>query len=218
MTELFEESFGLVEHIKRLKSAFRAEDDETLTDTIQVEKALAEIRKDQQVMVRVLERLAHDIHFVREQSANLFNNEVVLWRDPSGTFSLRMFIYSPESDSYIHDHNAWGMFTPWFGKVLVENYERMDKEGGEKSAQLILKEKRLLEPGQAEMVKPLNLGIHRVDYAEGSPAIVVAVYGRPMARGYILRFDAETGRITKIYHRSRHRREWAKKLLDLIGA
>jgi|GEM_PF-2516259 len=218
MTELFEESFGLVEHIKRLKSAFRTEDDETLTDTMQVERALAEIRKDQQVMVRVLERLAHDIHFVREQSANLFNNEVVLWRDVGGTFSLRMFIYSPESDSYIHDHNAWGMFAPWFGKVLVENYERVDNGESEEKGKIIFKDKKVLAPGQAELVKPLNLGIHRVDYAEDAPAIVVAVYGRSLNRGYILRFDAETSRINKIYHRSRHRREWAKKLLDLIGA
>jgi len=213
--ELFEESLGLVDHIHNLRNAFRPEDDEaSITDNASLERALKALTKDRQVAVRVMERLAHDVHFLREQAANLFNNEIVIWREADGGFSLRMFIWTPDSDDFIHDHNAPGMLAGWWGKTLVENYVRLN--GGEDSVEIQLKDKRVLEPGDTALVRPFDDGIHRVTCV-GDMALSVSVYGRKMGdRSYILRFDPENKRAQRIYHRSRRRREWAKRLLEKI--
>jgi predicted metal-dependent enzyme (double-stranded beta helix superfamily) len=217
--ELFEESLGLVEHLHRLRNAFRPNDDEqSLADHRPVEEALLEMVNDRQVAVRVMERLAHDVHFLREQAANLFNNEIVIWREPDGSFSLRLFIWTPDSDNFIHDHNSWGLLASWWGNLLVENYLRVDPEAGEERASLRLKEKLVLPPGKTALVRPLNDGIHRVT-CEGEIALSISVYARRVAdRGYILRFDPETKKVYRVYHRSRRRKEWARQLLEKINA
>lgn len=217
--ELLEESLGLLDHIHNLRTAFQPEDDEqSMADHTLVEKALMHLAEDRQVATRILERLAHDVHFMREQAANLFNNEVVLWREPENDFSLRMFIWTPDCDNWIHDHNAWGMLACWWGQVLVENYVLLNQEAVEEKAELQLKEKLLLRQGQTALVRPLNEGIHRVDRASGDIALSVSVYSRRITdRPYVLRYDQASEKAFKVYHRSRRRREWAKQLLGKIN-
>jgi predicted metal-dependent enzyme (double-stranded beta helix superfamily) len=214
---LFEESFGIVDHIHALRTAFQPDEDASLFDNKQVENVLQDLVKDKQVLLRVVERLAHDIHFVREQSANMFNNEVVLWREPDGNFSVRMFIWAPGADSFIHDHNSWGMLTSWAGQVLVENYTRDDSVKEDARAGLKLKEKITVDPGKMVLIKPYNQGIHRVDRAADKFAINLSIYGKPGDRGYINKFDHQTDSVVKVVHRSRRRREWAKMILDHLG-
>lgn len=212
--ELFEESLGLVDHIHELRNAFRPNaDEQSLADHSPLEKAIVALVNDRQVAVRVMERLAHDVHFLREQAANLFNNEIVLWREPDGGFSLRLFIWTPDCDNFVHDHNAWGMLACWWGKIGVENYARLDPEAGENKASLQLRDKQVLYPGNTALVRPFNEGIHRV-YCEEDIALSVSVYSRRLEnRGYILKFNPETGQVFRVYHRSRRRKEWAKDLL-----
>jgi predicted metal-dependent enzyme (double-stranded beta helix superfamily) len=213
--ELFEESIGLVDHIHELRNAFRPNDDEqSLADHSPLEKALINLVNDRQVAVRVLERLAHDVHFLREQAANLFNNEIVLWREHDGSYSLRLFIWTRGCDNFIHDHNAWGMLACWHGKIIVENYTRTDPEAGEKKASLQLHDKQILAPGNTALVRPFDEGIHRVD-TDCDIALSISVYSRRLEnRGYILRFNPETEEVFRVYHRSRRRKEWAKDLLQ----
>jgi len=217
--ELFEESLGLVDHLHNLRNAFRPNDDEqSLADRSPVEQALVNLVKDRQVAVRVMERLAHDVHFLREQAANLFNNEIVVWREPDGSFSLRLFIWTPDCDNFIHDHNSWGLLASWWGDLQVDNYIRLDPEAGETKAALQLKEKLILAPGKTVLVRPLNEGIHRVTCAEDI-SLSVSVYARRVAdRGYILRFDPETKKVFRVYHRSRRRKEWARQMLQKINS
>ena len=214
--ELFEESLGLVDHLHRLRNAFRPEDDESsITDHTPLEKAMLELVNDRQVAVRVMERLAHDNRFLAEQAANLFNNEVVIWREPDRGFSIRVFIWSNDCDNFVHDHNSWGMIATWFGEIAVENYNRLDQGEQEGIARLQLREKMILKPGQTAMIKPFDDGIHRVCSANGEMAISVSIYARRLAeRGYLYKFDPETGKISKLFHRSRRRKEWAKEMLS----
>jgi len=219
--ELFEESLGLVDHIYQIRKSFMPEDDEgSMTDHSPLEKALCDLVKDKQVAVKVLERMVHDSRFSREQSVNLFNNEIVIWREPDGAFSLRMFIWSPEADCYIHDHNAYGMIISWWGKVSVESYLRVNKDALEEDAVLQLKSKQILEVCQTSLVKPYTEdGIHRVCCGEGEIALSLSVYGRRiLGREYILRYDLEKKKAYRVYHRSWRRKAWAQKMLEKISA
>jgi predicted metal-dependent enzyme (double-stranded beta helix superfamily) len=215
--ELFEESLGLVDHLHRLRNAFRPEDDEaSITDHSPVEKAVVGLVNDKQVAVRVMERLAHDMHFLHEQAANLFNNEVVIWREPDNSFSIRLFIWTNDCDNFVHDHNAWGMIAGWWGDVSVENYNRVDTDGGEETAKLQLRDKLILKPGQTTMVRPFAEGIHRVTCAKNCDmALSLSVYAKKIGeRGYLLKYDLETKKVYRVYHRSRRRKEWAKEMLS----
>jgi hypothetical protein len=101
------------------------------------------------------------------------------------------------------------------GKVVVEHYNRLDPEAGEEKAALELRDKQILHPGNTALVRPFNEGIHRVDCAEDDISLSVSVYARRLEnRGYILRFSPETGKVFRVYHRSRRRKEWAKDLLQ----
>lgn len=211
---LLEESFGLEDYIPILRNSFQTEDEPTLEFQLAGD-ALRRLLEDQTVLRRILERLAHDIHFVREQSANIFNNEVVLWRDPDGCFSLRMGIWTEGADSFIHDHNAMGVTGCWFGKLLIENYE-IKEVISEERVKLEKKESIILLPGHNTYVKPLDQGIHRVDKAEGEFAVSLSAYSRPLPRGYIRRFDLKTGAISRIYNPSRQQKSWAQRLLSII--
>lgn len=215
--ELFEESLGLVDHLYQIRKSFMPEDDEgSMTDHSPLEKALWDLVQDKQVAVKVLERLAHDARFLREQSANLFNNEIVIWREPGGAFSLRMFIWSPETDDFIHDHNSFGMIICWFGKLAIDNFMCVNKDAPEENAGLQFKSRQILEVGQTSLVRPYNEdGIHRVSCAEGDIALSLSVYGRRIsARDYILRYDLERKKAARVYHRSWKRKAWAKQMLE----
>jgi len=211
---LLEESLGLDEYLRELREGFQIEEEPTLEFKL-TSTTLKGLLKDQRLLKRVLELLAHDIHFVREQAANLFKNEVVLWRDPDGCFSLRMSIWTGEFDSFIHDHNAIGVTGCWLGKILVENYE-IKEWISEERVKLELKEKLTLNKNDTTFVRPQDSGIHRVDRAEGDFAISLSAYGRPLPRGYIRKFDPATGEISKIYPPARAQKSWAQKLLEII--
>jgi len=211
---LFEERLGLEDYIPVLRSSFQIEDEPTIEFQMAGD-ALRKLLEDQSVMMRVLELLAHDIHFVREQATNLFNNEIVLWRDPDGSFSLRMAIWAEGADNFIHDHNATGVTGCWFGKLLIENYEIKEKIS-EDRVKLEMKDKHILGPRNVVYIKMHDEGIHRIDKAEGDFAISLSAYSRAVPRGYIRRFDAITGSVSRIYHPVRKQKEWAQSLLTLI--
>jgi hypothetical protein len=211
---LLEERLGLDDYIPALREGFQVEEKPSLEFRI-ASNALKSLLKDQGVLKKVLELLAHDIHFLREQSGNLFNNEVVLWREPEGCFSLRMAIWTKGSDVFIHDHNALGVTGCWFGKILVENWEIKEWLSEEK-AKLELKEKIVLDRQYTVYVRPHDQGLHLVDLAEGDFAVSLSAYARPKPRGYIRRFDPVTGAVSKIYHPVRQQRSWARQLLEIM--
>jgi len=211
---LFEESLGLVEYLGELKTAFLSEEKPSVQVSL-IRSALEKILSDQQLLKRILERLAHDIHFVREQAGNVFNNEVILWRDPSPGFSLRMQIWAEGAESFIHDHNGFGVLGCWLGRVWVENYQVVEKTGDKVKIQL--KEKIKLTLGKTALIKAGEEGIHRISWEPGEMAVTLGAYSRvESGRNYILGYELESGRTWKIYHPSRIQRLWAKKLLAFL--
>ncbi len=211
---LLEERMGLDEYIRELREGFQVEEEPTLEFKL-TSSTLTRLLQDQELLRRILELLAHDIHFVREQSANLFKNEVLLWRDPDGCFSLRMAIWAADADVFIHDHNAMGVTGCWFGKLLVENYEIKEYVSPER-VKLELKEKLVLDPKNTVYIRPQDAGIHLVSLAEGEFAVSLSAYARPIPRGYLRKFDPKTGEISRIYHPTRQQKSWAARLLEIL--
>ena len=54
-------------------------------------------------------------------------------------------------------------------------------------------------PGRTDTTLPLNEGIHRVGNPTDQTIVVINVYGTPLRRLYINRFDIENNRVTKIF-------------------
>jgi predicted metal-dependent enzyme (double-stranded beta helix superfamily) len=213
---ILDEIFGLDIYIHRLREAFEMEEKPGL-QTESVSLLVAEILKERKALTLMLERLAHDIHFAREQAANMFDNEIILWRDPNRTFSIRSHLWAPDEPSFIHDHNAWGILSAWSGFLIVENYERLDSGRKEGTARLRLKEKIILEEGMSILVRPLNEGIHRVMSGADQVAVSLSIYGRPGGRKYILKFDPETSTTERIYPPSRKHQTLARNVLGKVA-
>ncbi len=211
---LFEESLGLTDYVYELRDAFASEDKPSL-QIAQVKSALARILEDKELLKKVLERLAHDIHFVREQFANIFNNEIILWRDPEALFSLRMHIWAEGADCVAHDHNGFGILGCWLGKVWVENYELIEERND--YAKLKLKEKLELNVGDMTVIRAGKEGIHKVMWNKGEMAITLGAYSRIIHhKNYITAYDPVNQKRWKIYFPYRIQREWANALLKIL--
>jgi hypothetical protein len=81
----------------------------------------------------------------------------------------------------------------------VTQYVREDAGSDENFARLREAENRVLTAGQTEVVLPLNNGIHKTGNPGDMTSATVQLYGNPIRRTYINRFDPVSGRIGRIY-------------------
>ena len=95
-----------------------------------------------------------------------------------GSFSLKVFVWPPGTETNIHDHSSWGAYCCAVGSVLEERYERLDNGSRPDHARLKMVWQLLWsrEDG-ASTVLPGDGGIHRVGNPGESPAISVHLYG-----------------------------------------
>lgn len=129
----------------------------------------------------------------------LFDNELVLYRDPGRLFSLRLYIFGPGSHTSVHDHISWGVSGSSFGKLEVVRYRREDDGSSPDQAQLALSERLVLWPGEIETTLPLDQGIHRTGNPTEGTTLMVSVYGTPLRRLYIQRFNLENGSVHRLF-------------------
>jgi predicted metal-dependent enzyme (double-stranded beta helix superfamily) len=94
------------------------------------------------------------------------------------SFSLRVFVWPPSTETKIHDHSSWGVYCCAVGSVLEERYERLDDGSRPDHARLnkIWQHLWSREDG-ASSVLPHDGGIHRVGNPSDSLAISVHLYG-----------------------------------------
>jgi predicted metal-dependent enzyme (double-stranded beta helix superfamily) len=129
----------------------------------------------------------------------LFDNELVLFRDPGRLFSLRLYIFGPGEHTSVHDHTSWGVSGSAFGQLEVVRYHREDDGSDPEQAQLALTERRVLRPGEIETTLPLHQGIHRTGNPTEGTTLMVSVYGTPLRRLYIQRFNLENGSVHRVF-------------------
>jgi predicted metal-dependent enzyme (double-stranded beta helix superfamily) len=93
-------------------------------------------------------------------------------------YSLQVFIWPPSTETKIHDHSSWGVYSCAVGSILEERYERLDDGSRVDHARLEKFRQRMWrrEDG-ASGVLPHDGGIHRVGNPGDNAAISVHLYG-----------------------------------------
>jgi predicted metal-dependent enzyme (double-stranded beta helix superfamily) len=144
----------------------------------------------------------------------LFDNELILFRDPGRMFSLRLYLFGPGEHTAVHDHTSWGVSGPAFGQLEVVRYRR--EEAGPEAARrgLALAARRVIRPGEVETTLPFDDGIHRTGNPADGSTLMVSVYGRPLRRLYIQCFDPENGHVDRRYPPHLKKRMLAEQALQ----
>jgi predicted metal-dependent enzyme (double-stranded beta helix superfamily) len=128
-----------------------------------------------------------------------FDNELVLHRDPGRLFSLRLYIFGPGAHTAVHDHSSWGVSGSAFGPLEVVRYRREDDGSDPGLARLAMADRYVLQPGEIETTLPLDQGIHRTGNPAEGTTLMVSVYGTPLRRLYIQRFNLENGSVHRVF-------------------
>lgn len=129
----------------------------------------------------------------------LFDNELILYRDPGRIFSLRLYIFGPGEHTPVHDHTSWGVSGSAFGRLEVVRYRHAGPGPEPNQVRLALAARGVLRPGDIETTMPFDEGIHRTGNPEDGTTLMVSIYGRPLRRLFIQCFDPEDGRVDRRY-------------------
>jgi hypothetical protein len=151
---------------------------------------------------------------VRQET--FFDNEVILYRDPARLFSLRLYIFGAGEHTPVHDHTSWGVSGSVFGKLDVVRYLREDDGSNPDQAQLARPEHVVLWPGATEKTLPFDQGIHCTGNPSEGTTLMVSVYGTPLRRLYIRRFNLENGSVHRVFSPRFRKKMLAKQALAVI--
>lgn len=146
-----------------------------------------------------LSRLVLDEAFLKSQWQSIDQNEIQIYRDGSGLFSIRAYIWEPGATYPIHDHGAWGVVGAHLNRVMERKFKRMDDGATEEYADLRQASEQTLSPGETTFVLPLNEGIHQMQAVDNRTAVTIHVYGAPVRKGYIHYFDAQEKSAWRMY-------------------
>lgn len=146
-----------------------------------------------------LARLVLDEAFLQTQYQSGDPNDIILFRSPERSFSIRAFIWEPGVLYPVHDHGSWGIVGSYCNPVLEKKFKRLDDGSSEDTARLELSGEAVLQPGQTTYVLPLNEGIHQMAAADNLVAITIHIYGSPIRKGYFQTYDMHNQAIHKVY-------------------
>lgn len=182
-----------------------------------VSHLLRGIVSDKRLFREILEDMVRGDDYLDLRYATMFDSEVILYRDPTGLFSIRMFLREPGKYDPIHDHNSWGVISPVQGELEVVNYLREDDGSKQDCAQLAETGRRILRPGETTWVLGSE-SIHKTGNPTQQTNIQVSLYGRPLTkRNYINGFDEVTGLVYPIYAPKIRKQRLARQALAEIG-
>jgi len=155
--------------------------------------------KNQSLFTKLLKNIKDGSPYPDLRQAQMIDDEILLYLNPKRIFSLRMFFYGPGDYTPIHDHNSWGISGASLGELGVIRYAREDDSAVEGVARLRQTGQVHLQPGELELTRPLNDGIHQTGNPGEGITIMISVYGSPIRRLFINRFDHEHNRVDKLY-------------------
>ena len=155
--------------------------------------------RNQSVIQELLKNITGGSPYPDLRQAQMIDDEILLYLNPKRLFSLRMFLYGPGDYTPIHDHNSWGVSGAVVGELGVIRYARQDDGTVEGYARLRQTARGQLQPGEIELTRPLNDGIHQTGNPGQGTTIMISVYGSPVRRLYINRFDHEHNKVDRLY-------------------
>jgi len=154
---------------------------------------------NQSLFTKLLKNIKGGSPYPDLRQAQMIDDEILLYLNPKRLFSLRMFLYGPGDYTPIHDHNSWGVSGASLGELGVIRYAREDDGTVEGYARLRKTDQFQMPPGELELTRPLNDGIHQTGNSGEGITIMISVYGSPIRRLFINRFDAEHNKVDKLY-------------------
>ena len=160
---------------------------------------LPDFLKNQSVFAKLLENIKGGSPYPDLRQAQMIDDEILLYLNSKRLFSLRMFLYGPGDYTPIHDHNSWGISGASLGELGIIRYTREDDGAVEGYARLRQTAHVHMQPGELELTHPLNDGIHQTGNPGEGITIMISVYGSPIRRLFINRFDHEHNRVDKLY-------------------
>ena len=160
---------------------------------------LPDFLRKQTLFEKLLQNIKAGSPYPDLRQAQMIDDEILLYLNPKRLFSLRMFLYGPGEYTPIHDHSSWGVTGAAAGELGIIRYSREDDGSIEGFAQLLQAAPVYLQPGEIELTRPLNEGIHQTGNPVDGTTIMVSIYGSPIRRTYINRFDYKTGKVEKLY-------------------
>jgi len=181
-----------------------------------VQRELPALLNKRDIFVELLGNIAGGKPYPDTRQAQLFEDEILLYLNTKPVFSIRMFIYEPGVYTPIHDHNSWGVIGSALGKIGVKKYVRDDDGSKPGHARLSKTEDLILEGSQTDLALPLNQGIHQTGNPDSRTGIMVSVYGRPIRKVYIHRFDLENQTVLRLYPPRIKKRMLARQALDIF--
>jgi predicted metal-dependent enzyme (double-stranded beta helix superfamily) len=144
----------------------------------------------------------------------MFANEFLLYMDARRRFSLRMYLHEPGEYTSIHDHSSWGVLGNASGTMEIIKYRRMDEGRQEGYARVEESSRFTCKPGHTDRTLPLNEGIHCVGNPTAKTIAIINVYGSPIRRLFINRFDVENNRVDKVFPLHLRKMRLAAKALE----
>lgn len=163
-----------------------------------------------------LTRLVLDEPFLKSQWLSIDANEIVLYRSPDKSFSVRVYIWEPQVTYPIHDHGAWGLVGGYINQFRERKYARVDDGQTENRAEIKLIAEGEFNPGETTIVRPLNEGIHQMGATGDQAAVTVHVYGTPIRKGYIQNYNPHNQGVHRVYAPQLYKQALAIRALGSI--
>ena len=178
-----------------------------------VQKELPGLLTNKALFKFILKNIMGGAAYPDTGQATMFDNELLLYLDSKRLFSIRLYLWGPGEYTPIHDHSSWGVLGTVSGDFEVIKFIRQDDGKQEEYVRLMESEKLNLLPGQTDVTLPLNNGIHKTGNPTDITTANIHLYGNPVRRSYINRFDLETGRVDRIYAPKARKRILASEAL-----
>jgi len=176
------------------------------------QKQLPMLLLDRSTVRSIMASMAQGRPWPDLRQSGLFANEVLLYLDSGRRFSVRVYFHPPRLHTEIHDHTSWGVSGTPLGCLSVIGYTY---QGDILQGQVDLQRKydKILSPGEVDLTRPWDDGIHQTGSADDALNVMISVYGRPGRRLYVNCFDARTGKVERTYPPRMLRRMLAREAL-----
>jgi predicted metal-dependent enzyme (double-stranded beta helix superfamily) len=166
----------------------------------------------------VLRKYVTDDEFLKKRRLTFDPNEITIFVDPDGLFSLRIYVWDPAMSYPVHSHGSWGVVAGVAGEILERKFKIIDKGDRPGFAKLQESSKGFLKPGDTTTVLPLDLGIHRMEPAVKEPAsISLHLYGKAVRSGYLECYDLQKNSSYRVMNPFIYGKACAIRALGAIG-
>jgi len=183
---------------------------------VYISREMPALLRERLLFTKILTGIIKGRSYPDVRQATMFSNEFVLFINHQRLFSVRLYIYEPGQYTPVHDHNSWGVYGCVHNRIEIIRYRREDDGSAAESARLREIERPILQPGQTSSVLPLGDGIHRAGNPAAEASVMLSVYGTPIRRLFINRYDILQNRVSKLYPPRLRKKMLAAQALETL--